>query len=91
MKQWGQRQASINGRLLGLLGPYHQHATGTLNTCLRGPTDRSLTDTGGGYYLGGSSFPHTTLQPSQPAISPFLLKALLGLQFNQVLTTKPKF
>jgi hypothetical protein len=33
MKQWGQMQASVDGRLLGLLGPYHQHAIGTFNTC----------------------------------------------------------
>jgi hypothetical protein len=36
VKQWGQSQASINGRLLGLLGPYHQYAIGTFNTCSRG-------------------------------------------------------
>jgi hypothetical protein len=48
MKQWGQSQASINGRLLGLLGPYHQYAIVTFNTCSRGPTEWSLTDTGGG-------------------------------------------
>jgi hypothetical protein len=51
MKQWRQRQTSINGRLLGLLGLYHQHAIGTFNTCSRVPTPRSLTDTGGGYHI----------------------------------------
>jgi hypothetical protein len=60
MKQWGQRQASINGRLLGLLGTYHQYAIGMLNTCSRGATERSLTDTGGGDNLGGVDFPRTT-------------------------------
>jgi hypothetical protein len=45
MKQWGQSQASINGQLLGFLGPYHQYAIGIFNTCSRGPTERSLTDT----------------------------------------------
>jgi hypothetical protein len=43
-----------------LLGPYHQHAIGTFNTCSRGPTHRSLTDTGRGYNLGGAGLPHTT-------------------------------
>jgi hypothetical protein len=41
-------------------GPIYQHAIGTFNTCLRGPTHRSLTDTGGDYSLGGASFLHTT-------------------------------
>jgi hypothetical protein len=60
MKQWGQSQASINDRLLGLLGPYHQYAIGMFNTCSRGPTEPSLTDTGGGYNLRGAGFPRTT-------------------------------
>jgi hypothetical protein len=51
MKQWGQNQASTDGRLLGLLGRYHQYAIGMFNTCSRGPTHRSLTDTGRGTTL----------------------------------------
>jgi hypothetical protein len=90
MKQWGQSQASINGRLLGLLGSYHQYAIGTFNTCSWGPTHRFLTDTGGGYNFGGAGFPRTTPRPSQPVVSPFHLRAPPGLQLNQVLTTKPK-
>jgi hypothetical protein len=39
---------------------YHQYAIGTFNTCSRGPTHRSLTDTGRVYSLGGANFPHTT-------------------------------
>jgi hypothetical protein len=73
-------QASIDGKLLGLLGPYHQHAIGTFNTCSRGPTHQSLTDTDGGYNLEGAGFPHTTLRPSQPAVSPFHLRAPPGLR-----------
>jgi hypothetical protein len=38
----------------------HQHAISTLNTCLREPTHRSLTDTGGDYSLGGAGLPLTT-------------------------------
>jgi hypothetical protein len=90
MKQWGQSQASINGRLLGLLSPYHKYAIGMFNTCSRGATYRSLTDTGGGYNLEGASFLRTTPRPSRPAVSPFHIRAPPGLQFNQVSTTKPK-
>jgi hypothetical protein len=32
----GLSQASIDGKLLGLLGPFHQHATCMFNTCSRG-------------------------------------------------------
>jgi hypothetical protein len=49
LKQWWQSQSSVDGRPLGLPGPYLQHAIGTFNTCSWGPTHRSLTDTGGGY------------------------------------------
>jgi hypothetical protein len=45
----GKSQASVDGRLLGLSGLYHRHVIGTFNTCSRGPTHRSLTDTGRGY------------------------------------------
>jgi hypothetical protein len=68
LKQWGQSQPSVNGWLLGLLGLYLWHAIGTFNTCSRGPTHWSLTDTGGDYILGGVGFPHTTPRPSQPMI-----------------------
>jgi hypothetical protein len=44
-------QAPVDGRLLGLPGPYHQHAIGTFNTCSWVPTTRSLTDTGEGYHI----------------------------------------
>jgi hypothetical protein len=64
---------------LGLPGPYHRHAIGTFNTYSRGPIHRSLTDTGGGYNLGGAGFPHTTPQSSQPAVFPFYLMAPLDL------------
>jgi hypothetical protein len=50
-------QTSVDDKLLGLLGPYHQHAIDTFDTCSRGPTHRSLTDTGRGYNLIGASLP----------------------------------
>jgi hypothetical protein len=87
----GKSQAFVDNRLLGLPGPYHQHAIGMFNICSRGPTHRSLTDTGGGYNLRGAGLPRTTPWPYQPAVSPFHLRAPPGLQFNQVLITKPKF
>jgi hypothetical protein len=86
----GVSQAPVGDPQLGLPGPYHRHATGTFNTCSRGSTHQFLIDTGGGYNLGGAGFSHTTLWPSQSAVSTFHLRAPLGLQFNQVPTTKPK-
>jgi hypothetical protein len=86
-------QASVKDKLLGLLDPYHQHAIGTFKTCSRGPTYRSLTNTGGGYNLGGTSFPHTTPRPSQPAVSTFHLRAPPGssLIINQQVNQSFKF
>jgi hypothetical protein len=66
MKQWGQSQASINGRLQYLLAPYHQHAIGTFNTCSQVPTPRSLTDTSGGYHIENLGIA-TTLFPPFPS------------------------
>jgi hypothetical protein len=91
MKQWGQSQPFVDGRLLTLSGPYHRHEIGTFNTCSWGPTHRSLTDTGGGYNLEGASFVHTTLRSSQPMVSTFHLRAPPGLQFIQNLSTKLEF
>jgi hypothetical protein len=82
IKKWGQSQASIDVMLLSLLGPYHQHAIGTFNTCSWGPTHRSLIDTCGAYNLGGAGLPHTTPRPSQPAVSTFHLRASPDLHFN---------
>jgi hypothetical protein len=67
-----------------LTGPIYQHAIDTFNTCSQGSTHRSLTDTGGGYNLGGAGSPHTTPRLSQLAVSTFHLKALpdLGLSIQ---------
>jgi hypothetical protein len=75
-------QASVDDKLLSLLGPYHQHVIGTFNTCSRGPTYRSLIDTCGAYNLRGAGLPHTTPRPSQPAVSTFHLRASPDLHFN---------
>jgi hypothetical protein len=91
LNQWssGESQSSIGSRLLGLLGPYHQYAIGTFNTCSRGPIHRSLIDTGGGYNLEGTGFSHTTHWPSQVAVSTFYLRDPPDLQFNHASSTKP--
>jgi hypothetical protein len=75
-------QASVDGKLIGLPGPYHHDAIGTFNTCLRGPTHRSLTNTGAGYSFRGADFSHTTLWPFQPVVSPFHLRALPDLRLS---------
>jgi hypothetical protein len=63
----------------------------TFNTCSQGPTHQYLIDTGGGYNLEGVGFPHTTTRYSQLTVSTFHRRAPVGLQFNQILPTKPKF
>jgi hypothetical protein len=83
-------QAPVDNRLLGLPGPYHQHAIGTFNTCSRGPTERYLIDTGGGYKLGRGGLPHTHSPTLPTSCSRFPLMALLGLYFNQILAKTPK-
>jgi hypothetical protein len=91
--QWssGESHTSINSRLLGLPGPYHQHVISTFNICSWGPTEWSLIDTGGVYNLGGAGLPciHSSAFPT--ICLPFPLVALPGPHFNQVLTTKLKF
>jgi hypothetical protein len=87
LKQWGQSQPSVDGQLLGLSGPYVWHAIGTFNTYSKGPTHRSLTDTGGGYNLGGADFPYLTPRPSQPMVLCFPPK---GPARSQVIQTQHK-
>jgi hypothetical protein len=74
-----------------LTGPIYHHAISMFNTCSWGPTHRSLTNTGGGYNVGGTDFPHHTSRPSQPAVSAFHLRVSPGLQFNNIPPSKPKF
>jgi hypothetical protein len=65
---------------IGLLCPYHQHVISMFNTCSRGPTYWSLTDTGEGYNLGSAGFPHHTPRPSQLMVLRFPLMASPGLR-----------
>jgi hypothetical protein len=78
----GLSQASIDGRLLGLLSPYHQYAICTFNTCSWEPTHQSLTDIGGGYNLGGADLPYHTPWPFQLIVSTFHLRAPLDLRLS---------
>jgi hypothetical protein len=58
-------QAPVDGRLLGLPGPYHRHDIGMFNTCSWVSTPQSLTDTGGGYYIKNLEIA-TALSPPFP-------------------------
>jgi hypothetical protein len=78
----GLIQASIDCRLLGLLGPYLHHVIGTFNTCSWRITHWSLTDIGGGYNLEGAGLPHHTPQPSQLTVSTFHLSVPPGLRLS---------
>jgi hypothetical protein len=63
----------------------------TFNTCSRGPTHRSLTNTGGGYNLGGAGFPQITPRSSRSTVSTFHLRAPSGLKLSiQQFPTKPR-
>jgi hypothetical protein len=57
---------------------------GTFNTYSCGPTERSLTDIGGGYNLEGASLPHTHSLTFPTSCLHFPLMAPSGLDFNQV-------
>jgi hypothetical protein len=85
------KSPSVDVRLLGLSGSYHQHMIDTFNTYSWGLTHRSLTDTGGGYNLKGTGFSHNTLWPFQTAVFSFPLQAPPGLQFNHNPSTKSEF
>jgi hypothetical protein len=63
-------QASVEDRLHWWTHK-HQQAIHMFNTCSRGPTHRSLTNTAGCYNLGGASLPQTTPWPSQPMVLHF--------------------
>jgi hypothetical protein len=63
----GLSQVPVDGRLLGLPGPYHRHAIGTFNTCSRVPTPQSLTDTVGGYHIENLRIT-TIFSPSFPSV-----------------------
>jgi hypothetical protein len=53
---------------ISLLGPYLQYVLSTFNTCSRGPTHQSLTNTGRCYNLRDASLSYHTPLPSQPTV-----------------------
>jgi hypothetical protein len=59
----------------------------TFNICSQIPTHRSLTDTNGGYHLGGISFPHHSHRSSQLTVLRFPLMALFGLYLPSQVTS----
>jgi hypothetical protein len=81
-KAGGVSQAPDDDQLLGLPGLYHRHAIGTFNTCSRGPTERSLTETGGGYNLECVVLSHTHSLTFPTNCLPFPLVAPSDLHFN---------
>jgi hypothetical protein len=75
--QWSSRlkPSFYRWQATRLTGPIYQYAIGTFNTYSWGISHRSLTDTGGGYNVGGTGFSHITPWPFQPAASTFRLRA----------------
>jgi hypothetical protein len=76
-KEVGYRPTRQHTKLLSLWDPIKSHMRQyTTQTCSSGPDDRSLTDTGGGYYLGALNFrsDHSSSFPSSilhfPLIAP---------------------
>jgi hypothetical protein len=67
-----------------LLGTYLQHVISALNTYSWGLTHRSLTDTDGGYKLGGLIFPHHSPCPSQLRVLQFPLMTPSDLRLTSL-------
>jgi hypothetical protein len=85
-----EKSTPVDNWLLGLPDPYHRHAIGTFNTCSRGPTERSLIDTGGGYNLRGAGLPHTHSLTFPTSCPHFPLMAPPGLHYNHIFCQRPK-
>jgi hypothetical protein len=88
LKPWGKSQASVDDKLHQFTRPILQHVISTFNTCSRIPTSWSLTDTDGGYNLGGASFQHHSPCPFQPTVLRFPLRVPPGLRLT-ILNMKP--
>jgi hypothetical protein len=84
LKSSGKKSTHVGNWLLSLPDPYHRHAIGTFNTCSRGPTERSLIDTGRSYNLGGAGLPHTHSPTFRTSCPHFPLMAPPDLHFNHI-------
>jgi hypothetical protein len=78
----GVKSPSVDGRLLGLPGPYLWHSISTFNTCSWESTHRSLTDTDEGYNPGGAGFWQLTPRPFQSTVLRFPPNGLIRSQVN---------
>jgi hypothetical protein len=87
----GVKPPSVDGSLLGLLGTYTSMRSVHSILAHGGPTDQSLTDTGGGYNLRGAGFSYHTTRPSQPMVSTFHLRVPPDLQLNKIPPLDPNF
>jgi hypothetical protein len=74
-----------------LTGPISPTCDQYVQYLLAGLTHWSLTDMGRGYNIEDASFQYTTPRPSQLAVSPFHVRAPLGLQLNYEPSIKPNF
>jgi hypothetical protein len=89
MKQW--RKPNIyQHQATRLTGPISPACNWYVQYLLMGANPSVLNRHRRGYNPGGVGLPHTTLWPSQPAVSTFHLRTLPSLQFNQALSTKPR-
>jgi hypothetical protein len=89
-KQRGKVKHLLTIGYISLLGSYLQYVISTFNTCSWVPSPQLLTDTDGGYNLGGDSFPHHYLRPSQPTVFRFPLRAMSGLKLTLSSSNQPQ-
>jgi hypothetical protein len=73
-----------------LTGPISPPCDRYVQYLLVGPTEQSLTNTGGGYNLGGAGLPHTHSPTFPTSCLHFPLKAPPDLHFNQVPAIKSR-
>jgi hypothetical protein len=73
---------------ISLLGSYLQYVISTFNPYSRIPTPRSITNTYGGYNLGGPNFSHHFPSPSQLTVLCFSLMAPFGLKLTSSSTNQ---
>jgi hypothetical protein len=72
----GEKPSIRRWQATSLTGPISPTCDRYVQYLLAGASHRFLTNIGGGYSLEGASFPHTTSQPSQPMVLPFIPKGL---------------